>query len=49
MTSKLESSGPPDEDRRITQVAGPTKVAVKGLENCAAQDNGKISPACPET
>jgi hypothetical protein len=28
MPSKLESSGPPDEDRRITQVAGPTEVAV---------------------
>ena len=28
MPSKLESSGPPDEGRRITQVAGPTEVAV---------------------
>jgi hypothetical protein len=28
MPSKLESIGPPDEDRRITQVAGPTEVAV---------------------
>ena len=28
MPSKLQSSGPPDEGRRITQVAGPTEVAV---------------------
>jgi hypothetical protein len=28
MPSKLESSGPPDEDRRITQVAGPTELTV---------------------
>ena len=28
MPSKLESSGPPDEGRRITHVAGPTEVAV---------------------
>jgi hypothetical protein len=28
MSSKLESSGPPDEGRRITQVAGPTEVAI---------------------
>jgi hypothetical protein len=28
MPSKLESSGPPDEDSRITQVAGPTELTV---------------------
>jgi hypothetical protein len=28
MPSKLESSGPPDGDSRITQVAGPTELAV---------------------
>jgi hypothetical protein len=28
MPSKLQSSGPPDEGRRITQVAGPTEVSV---------------------
>jgi hypothetical protein len=28
MPSKLEASGQPDEDSLITQVAGPTKVAV---------------------
>jgi hypothetical protein len=28
MPFKLESSSPPDEDRRITQVAGPTEVVI---------------------